>query len=68
ALIFPPDLGGTREQPMLFNLKEDPSETNDVLAKNPGVAQKLYAKYVEFFKTYNRAGDDVPIPAPAELV
>ena len=68
ALIFPPDLGGTREQPMLFNLKEDPSETNDVLAKNPGVAQKLYAKYAEFFRTYSRAGDDVPIPAPAELV
>jgi len=68
VLIYPPEIADARERPMLFNVRNDPGETKDVIMKNLKVARSLYAKYAKFFKTYNRTGEDVPIPAPEELL
>lgn len=68
ALIVPPAVGAEREQPLLFNVKKDPGENKNVIKQNLKVADRLYSKYVKFFKTYNTTGEDLPIPPPGELL
>lgn len=64
VLIYPPNLMGKRDKPMLFNVKKDVGELKNVIKKNMKVAKQLYAKYVKFYKTYNQHGEEVPAPSP----
>ena len=68
ALIYPPDIGGKREAPLLFNVKDDPGEEHNVIEEHPDIADALYRKYCKFFTAYNRAGEPVPLPPPDELL
>lgn len=68
ALVFPPEIAGERERPMLFDLTNDPGETRNVIKSHPKLAKDLYGKYVLFFETYGEQGADAPVPSPEALL
>ncbi len=68
ALVYPPCVGETREKPMLFNVKKDVQESKNVIKQNLDVANTLYQKYMKFFRQYNKAGEEIHNPPPAELL
>ncbi len=46
TLLYDPEPGGSE----LYNVKEDPDETKNVIARHPDVAKEIHRTFVEFLK------------------